>query len=55
LPGIERTIAPLDRAKLLDASVACLDLLAELWPKVARGQPLPPFVARVRAQLAQLR
>ena len=55
LPGIERTIAPLDRAKLLDASTACLDLLTELWPEVARGQPLPPFAARVRAQLTQLR
>ena len=55
LPGIERTVAPLDRAKILDASVACLDLLTGLWPDVARGQSLPPFAARVRVQLQGLR
>jgi len=55
LPGIERTVAPLDRPKIREASIACLDLLTELWPDVGGGQPLPPFVARVRAQLTQLR
>jgi hypothetical protein len=55
LPGIERTVAPLDHAKIRDASLACLDLLIELWPRVARGQPLPPFAGRVRAQLVQVR
>ena len=55
LPGIERTVAPLDRMKIREASIACLDLLTELWPDVGGGQPLPPFVARVRAQLTQLR
>jgi hypothetical protein len=55
LAGIDRTVTPLDHVKIRDASVACLELLTELWPEVARGQPLPPFVGRVRAQLAQLR
>jgi hypothetical protein len=53
LPGIERTIAPLDRARIREASLACLDLLIERWPEVARGQPLPPFAERVRAQLVE--
>jgi hypothetical protein len=52
--GIERTIAPLDRVKLLEASIACLDLLVELWPKASNGQPLPPFAERVRVQLVGL-
>jgi hypothetical protein len=55
LPGIERTVAPLDRAKIRDASLACLDLLTGLWPDVARGQAMPPFAERVRAQLVALR
>jgi hypothetical protein len=55
LAGIERTVAPLDRAKLLDASIACLDLLTAQWPHVAPGQPLTPFADRVHAQLAALR
>ena len=55
LPGIERTIAPLDRAKIREASLACLDLLIGLWPQVARGQPMPPFAERVRAQLSKIR
>jgi predicted nucleotidyltransferase len=54
LPGIERTIAPLERAKIRDASIVCLDLLTELWPKVAGGQVMPPFAERVRAQLLAL-
>ncbi|MDP9319995.1 MAG: aminoglycoside 6-adenylyltransferase [Chloroflexota bacterium] len=53
--GIERTIAPLDRTKLQDASISCLDLLTSLWPDVTRGQPLPPFVDRVRTQLLDIR
>jgi hypothetical protein len=55
MPGIERTIAPLDRAKLLDASIACLDLLTDVWPRVAADQPLPTFAERVRAQLIAVR
>jgi len=54
LTGIERTIAPLDRAKIRDGSVACLDLLTGLWPDVAPGQSIPPFAARVRAQLSDV-
>jgi hypothetical protein len=54
LAGIERTVAPLDHAKLRDASVACLDLLVGVWPDAASGQPLPPFADRVRAQLLEL-
>ena len=55
LPGIERTIARVDRVSLRDASIACLDLLTGLWPDVARGQPMPPFVDRVRAELTEIR
>lgn len=55
LPAIESTLAPLDRAKLRDASRACLDLLVGLWPDVAMGQPLPRLADRVRAQLDDLR
>lgn len=53
--GIERTVAPLDRATLLDASIACLDLLTGLWAEVARGQPISPLADRVRTQLLGLR
>jgi hypothetical protein len=55
LAGIDRTVASLDRAKILAASITCLDLLAGVWPDVAGGQPLPPFAGRVRAQLRELR
>lgn len=34
---------------------AGLDLLASVWPDVARGQSMPPFGERVRAQLSALR
>jgi hypothetical protein len=50
--GIERTIAPLDRAQMLAASIACLDLLEKVWADVAEAQSMPPFAERVRAQLA---
>jgi hypothetical protein len=53
--GIERTVAPLDRAKIRDASLACLDLLVGLWPDVSKGQPVPPFAERARASLEALR
>jgi hypothetical protein len=55
LPGIDRTVAPLDRTRILEASIACLDLLTGLWQDVARGQSMPPFAHRVRAQLQELR
>jgi hypothetical protein len=54
-PGIERTIAPLDRVKIRDASMVCLDLLVGVWPEVTQGQPLPAFAGRVRAQLSAVR
>ena len=51
LPGMERTIARLDHVSLRDASIACLDLLIQVWSRASNGEPLPPFAERVRTQL----
>ena len=55
--GIEQTIAPLERAALSAAALACADLLLGVWPTAisAAGLPsaaAPAFATYVRAQLA---
>jgi hypothetical protein len=56
-PRIDATIAPLARAPMRSAALACLDMLEETWPRAASairapGVRLPPLAAWVRAQLA---
>jgi predicted nucleotidyltransferase len=55
-PGMETTHAPLDRAALTRAALACADLLNDLWPRATAaitGQEavLPPAASAAREKL----
>lgn len=59
LPGIERTVASLDRAQLTRAALNCLDLLVSSWPQAIRAvageaSPPPPLADWVRDGLELL-
>lgn len=58
-PGIEATQAPLEKAALVRAALACVDLLDALWPDATAtvsGSPLavPPVALATRQKLASL-
>lgn len=56
--GIERTIAPLERAALGAATLACADLLIEVWPAaisaIGASSAAPALATYVRTRLAAL-
>jgi hypothetical protein len=58
-PGIDATHAPLERAALMRAALACADLLNDLWPAATATvggspKPLPPAATAARQKLASV-